>query len=153
MINTSRFTYFAPYDDAEGALVKLLESATKKIRLADYSYNLENVTEVLIAKYNAGVDVSLVLDKSQAAGKTESPKIAELTTAGVPMVVGTSEEHKIMHSKFVVVDDEVVVSGSYNFTGTAEHEDNFLDVEQNADRAKAFSDNWQRMHDFIASQK
>jgi phosphatidylserine/phosphatidylglycerophosphate/cardiolipin synthase-like enzyme len=149
VIDVTRKTYFAPYDDAETAVVTLVQSAKSKIRLADYSYNLENLTQALIEAHKNGIDVSLVLDRSQSAGSTEKPRIVELASAGVPMVIGTSSEHKIMHSKFIVVDDTVVASGSYNFTGTAEHEDNFLDIEHSVERAKAFTDNWQRMHDYI----
>lgn len=153
MIDATRKTLFAPYDDAESALLELVRAAKTKIRLADYSYNLENLTQALIERHNSGVDVSLVLDKSQAGGKTEVPKVAELKAAGIPMVIGTSEQHKIMHSKFVVIDSSIVASGSYNFTGTAEHEDNFLDIEHSGDRAAAFTDNWQKMHDWILANE
>lgn len=154
MIDVTRKTYFAPYDNAEQALLDLVTSATKKIRLADYSYNLENLTQLLIQKHQEGVDVALVLDKSQAAGNTEKPEVAQLEAAGVPLVIGTSSDHhKIMHSKFVVVDDTFVGSGSYNFTGTAEHEDNFLDVEHNLERAQAFTDTWQKMWDWIETNE
>ena len=150
MIDSTRKTYFTPYDDAQTPLIDLLNSATKKIRLADYSFNLEPVVQVLIAKHNAGIDVQLVLDKSQAAGKTEVPEIEQLKTANVPMVIGSSDKGKIMHLKVVVVDDEFVGSGSYNFTGTAELEDNFFDVEASQERAIAFTNYWQKVYDYIA---
>ena len=153
MIDVSRKTYFSPYDNAEQALLDAVCDAKFKIRLADYSYNLKNLTDLLIEKHRNGVDVSLVLDKSQAGGKSEVPEINALKAAGVPLAIGTSSEHKIMHSKYAVIDDLIVASGSYNFTGTAEHEDNFLDVESNLDRAKAFTEVWQKMHDWIAQNQ
>lgn len=152
MIDSTRKTYLTPYDDAQTPLVDLLLNAKKKIRMADYSYNLANLTAALIHAHQMGVDVSLVLDKSQAGGKTEVPEIAQLKAAGVPMVIGSSSKGKIMHCKFVVVDDTTTASGSYNYTGTAELEDNFEDIEVNPTRAAAFTAYWQRVYDFIVNK-
>lgn len=153
MIDTTRQTFFTPNDDAQTPLVNLLNSATKKIRLADYSFNLEPVVQVLIDKHQAGVDVQLVLDSSQAAGKSEVPEVEQLKAANVPMVIGTSSKGKIMHNKFVVVDDSVVASGSYNYTGTAELEDNFEDIEHSIERAQAFTAYWQTVYTYIANKE
>ena len=149
MIDLTRKLYLTPYDDAQAPLLELLNSAQKKIRLADYSFNLEPVVQILIEKYKSGVDVQLVLDKSQAGGKTEVPEITQLKEANVPMKIGSSSKGKIMHLKVVIVDDQIVGSGSYNFTGTADLEDNFFDVESNQERAQAFTNYWQKVHDFI----
>lgn len=153
MINATRQTFFTPYDDAQTPLINMLQSATKSIRIADYSFNLMPVVDILIAKYKAGVDVQLVLDSSQARGKSEVPEVTKLKEACVPMVVGTSDKGKIMHLKVAIVDDAIVGSGSYNFTGTAELEDNFFDVEHSLERAAAFTAYWQRVHDYIANKK
>lgn len=152
MINASRVTYFTPYDDAQTPLIDLLNSATKKIRLADYSFNLAPVAQVLVDKFKAGVDVSVVLDKSQASGKTEIPEVTLLKDSGVPLVVGGSDKGKIMHLKICIIDDLVVASGSYNYTGTAELEDNFEDIEHSVERATAFTAYWQKVHDYIANK-
>jgi len=152
MIDASRQTYFTPYDDAQTPLLNPINSATKKIRLADYSFNLNSVVQALIAKHQAGLDVSLVLDKSQAGGSTEVPEVNSLKLAGVPLVVGSSDKGKIMHLKVIIVDDATVGSGSYNFTGTADLEDNFFDVEHNVERAAAFTAYWQKVHDWIATK-
>lgn len=151
MINNTRITYFSPYQDVEHPLVAAINQATKKIRLADYSYNDPAVTQALIDAKNRGIDVSLVLDKSQSRGKTEIPEVEKLKTAGVPLVIGTSDEHKIIHVKYVIIDDLIVVSGSYNFTTAAEAEDNFMDIEYSTERATAFTQNWIVVHDWVAS--
>lgn len=153
MINGSRVTYFVPYDDAQAPLLALLTQATKKIRIADYSFNLEPVVQILIEKHKAGVDVQLVLDKSQAGGSSEVPEVTQLKAAGVPMAVGGSDKGKIMHLKVAIVDDQWVGSGSYNFTGTADLEDNFFDIESNPTRAQAFTTYWQTVHDYIAAKQ
>jgi phosphatidylserine/phosphatidylglycerophosphate/cardiolipin synthase-like enzyme len=152
MINATRQTFFTPYDDAQAPLLSILQNAKKKIRLADYSFNLPQVAQVLIDKFTAGLDVALVLDSSQAGGKSEIPEVQMLKDAHVPLAIGSSAKGKIMHLKVVIIDDELVGSGSYNFTGTADLEDNFFDIEHNIERAQAFSAYWQRVHDHITNK-
>lgn len=146
-------TYFAPDDDLEATLLATITAAKKSVRIADYSYNLQNLTADLVALHQSGIDVQLVLDKSQAGGSTEKPVIAELRTAGIPIVEGTSEKHKIMHMKYAVIDDTITVSGSYNFTHTAGAESNFMDICNFEDRARSFLANWQEQWDWIAAHE
>lgn len=153
MYTISQTTYFAPDDDCETALVAFVQSAKTRVRLADYSFNLASLTDVLISQHAAGLDVSLILDRSQAAGKSERPIVAELRAAGVPLVVGTSDKHRIMHNKFVIVDDVAVLSGSYNFTHTASLESNYFDIAHNPLRAEAFLTAWQTIHDWIVANE
>ncbi len=153
MLDQTRQTFFSPADDTLAAFMKFVASAQKMIRIADYSFNLVPLVDLLIAKHQAGVDVALVLDKSQAGGATEVPQLARLKAAGVPYVVGTSTKHKIMHAKFCVVEEDWITSGSWNYTGAASDEDNHLDLEHNETRAKWFTERWQEMHDWIVANE
>ena len=149
MIDATRKTYFSPDDALDQALLDLVKSATSSIRIADYSFNLIPLVDDLIAKHEAGVDVKLVLDRSQAGGKTERLQLNRLEQAGVPFVEGTSEKHRIMHNKFCVVDNEWVLAGSYNFTSLAESENNYFDIEHSPERAQVFLTQWQKLWDWI----
>jgi phosphatidylserine/phosphatidylglycerophosphate/cardiolipin synthase-like enzyme len=135
----SRTFYFSPDDDVQDAFLAFVNSAKTSIRLADFSFNLPALVDILIAKHQAGVDVQLVLDRSQSAGPTEVPQIERLRAAGVPLVIGTSDQHRIMHDKFLIVDGEAVLYGSYNFTVAAQKESNFIVTENNTDLAALFT--------------
>lgn len=149
MLDNTRKTYFSPEDDTLRAFLDFIGTAEKKIRIADYSFNLEPLVDLLIKKHNAKVDVRLVLDKSQSVGVSEKPAIERLKKAKIKFVVGTSDKHKIMHNKFTIIDDEWVQSGSWNYTNAASDEDNFFDIEHSHDRASVFTADWQKMYDWI----
>ena len=153
LIDNTRKTYFSPDDDTQNAFLQFLQSATKKILIADYSFNLQPVVDLLISKHQSGIEVRLILDRTQAAGRSEEPEVQQLRSAGIPLAVGTSSLRKIMHNKFTIVDDTWVESGSWNYTGTASKEDNFFDIENSPDRAVAFATYWQKMHDWIAKNE
>ena len=153
MLDNTRKTYFSPQDDTLAAFLQFIDTAQKKIRIADYSFNLEPLVDILIAKHKKGVDVKLVLDKSQSSGEAEQPAIAKLRQAKVDLVIGTSTKHKIMHNKFSIIDDAWVQSGSWNYTNAASDEDNFFDIEHSVDRATFFTVDWQKMYDWISKHE
>ena len=153
MIEITQQTFFAPDDDCEAALLAFVAGAEHAVRLADYGFNLATLTDLLIRQHQASVDVRLVLDRTEAGGSSERPIVAELRAAGIPLVVGTSERHHIMHHKFIVVDGVRVLSGSYNFTHTAALESNYFDIIVNPLRAQAFLDAWQRLWDWISANE
>jgi phosphatidylserine/phosphatidylglycerophosphate/cardiolipin synthase-like enzyme len=153
LLDNTRKTYFSPDDDTQTTYLNFVQRATKKILIADYSFNLEPLAQLLISRQKAGLTVRLVLDRTQAAGPTERPVIDQLKVAGIDMVVGTSSKRKIMHDKFTITDDEWVQSGSWNYTAAASREDNFFDIEHSVDRASKFTAAWQKMYDWIKANE
>ncbi len=120
--------YISPTDDTVTAFTRLLASAKQSIYVADYSFNLPGVTATLIKQHRAGLDVRLVLDDSQASGRSEAPLVASLQAAGVPLVLVDSGQGGIMHDKFSVIDGVAVQFGSWNYTTAAARENNFYFV-------------------------
>lgn len=153
MIDNTRKTYFSPQDDTLQAFLDFISTAKHTIRIADYSFNLIPLVNLLIEKHENHVDVQLVLDKSQSTGTTEKPAIAKLKKAHIPFVVGTSDKHQIMHNKFTILDDAWVQSGSWNYTAAASDEDNFFDIEHSVERAQAFTNDWQKMFNWISKNE
>ena|SRR6185312_1330348 len=144
---------FAPTDDCKQMLLDFANSAASSVKIADYSFNMSELVDILIAKHQAGLDVSLILDKSQASGSTEIPQVTRLKQAGVPYIVGTSQDHKIMHLKVIIVDGVAVGSGSYNFTEVAGKESNNFRIEQDPEIASLFLNDWQTTHDWIQANE
>lgn len=144
----------SPEDDLTTQLLDFVRSATQKIRIEDYSFNLDPLVTLLIEKQQEGIDVALVLDKSQSAGPTERPEIAKLIAAKVPVLVGTSSKHKIDHMKVCIVDDKYLAIGSFNFTSAAESEDNFLlTLYSEHDWTAEFIQKYTADHDWILANE
>jgi phosphatidylserine/phosphatidylglycerophosphate/cardiolipin synthase-like enzyme len=64
----------------------------------------------LLAAKMRGVDVALKTDKLESAGKTQATTISKLEQAGIP--VEESEQSRLLHHKFAVIDDRYVSHGS-----------------------------------------
>lgn len=141
MFNHRRF-YFSPKQDVTKAFLSFVGKAKREVLIADYSFNLKPLVDLLIQKHKSGVDVRLVLDRSQSKGSTEEPELALLRQAGIPMMVGTSSDHHIMHDKYAVVDGKWVEHGSWNMTRVASLESNFIVIEENRKVAGIFAADW-----------
>ena len=146
-------TYFSPDDDTQAAFLQFIQAVQSHLRIAIYGMHLPPLIDDLIALHKRGVDVALVCDSTQAAGKYEHPEILQLLDAGIPLLVGTSTRHRILHHKFAVRDKNTVLAGSWNFSESSSMEDNYFDIVQSSDRAALFLSKWQEMWDWVDSHE
>ena len=132
-------TLFSPEDDLNSAYLKLINKAKRSIHIVDYSFNMIQLVDLLNKKINNGVDVMLVLDRSQRSGSSEKDALMKMNEKlKRNTVFGDSSKDKIIHDKFTVIDGKIVESGSWNYTEVAEEEDNFIDIVRDKKRAMAF---------------
>jgi phosphatidylserine/phosphatidylglycerophosphate/cardiolipin synthase-like enzyme len=85
----------------------------------------------------------VVLDKSQ---KTEKYSSADfLANAGI--ITKIDAAHAIAHNKVIIIDNETVITGSFNFTKAAEENnaENLL-VVRDRELASRYIESWQ-FHD------
>src|ERR1039458_777445 len=102
---------FSPDRGATELVVRTIESAKKTVRVAAYSFTSKPIAQALLADAKRGVDVKVVVDKSQSAARYTAATI--LTNQGIPVRV--DYRYAIMHDKFIVVDGETVEEGSFNY--------------------------------------
>jgi phosphatidylserine/phosphatidylglycerophosphate/cardiolipin synthase-like enzyme len=138
-------TAFAPSPQAIELVEGTINGAEKSIHLAAYSFTSQKVTDALLRAHKRGVDVRMILDKSQV--KKPRQVILDLHAAGIPIRV--SYKYAIMHNKYIIVDKETVETGSFNFTASAEkrNAENVIVIRNNPRLAKRYLVDWQRLWD------
>jgi phosphatidylserine/phosphatidylglycerophosphate/cardiolipin synthase-like enzyme len=132
---------FSPDRGAEELVLKLIGQAKTTIRVAAYSFTSRPIAEALVAAKRRGVDVRIVVDKSQLS---ERYTFATFTAnMGIPTRVNSN--YAIFHNKYLVVDQQHVGTGSFNFTSSAAHRnaENFLAVWDNPTLAASYTNRWQ----------
>jgi phosphatidylserine/phosphatidylglycerophosphate/cardiolipin synthase-like enzyme len=108
--------YFSPAGGATDAVVRRLASARREVLVQAYHFTSRPIAEALVAAHRRGVRVEVIVDPSQARDGAEVAAL--LARAGIaPLVDGT---HAIAHDKVLVIDGATVVTGSFNFTRSAE---------------------------------
>jgi phosphatidylserine/phosphatidylglycerophosphate/cardiolipin synthase-like enzyme len=131
--------YFSPHGGCTQAIIDNLNWAEKYIRVQAYSFTSKPIAEALIAAHKRGVDVKVLLDKSQLRGK--GSKLDLLVQAGVPVMI--DKKHAIAHNKVMIIDGVTVLTGSFNFTNAAEDKnaENLLVIRDKV-VARKYRNNW-----------
>ena len=109
---------FSPHGGAESAVVDTLRRARTRVRVAIYGLTSPAVEGALVDLASAGVQVALKTDRTQSAGREQSALLGRLRAAGIAVEVPRSRA--LLHDKFAVVDGRWVVTGSFNWTTSAE---------------------------------
>lgn len=138
---------FPPWDDAESLLVRTLDQARREILVQAYLLTSRPIAASLIAAKRRGLAVSVLADAKQHAENPAS-LLGWLAEQGIPVWLETRYRHA--HNKIMVIDDGmsevVVVTGSYNFTRSAQqmNSENLVFVRGNPELAFRFRKNWER---------
>ncbi len=117
--------YFAPEDGVEDKIVTALQTAQQSIDFAAFTFTSQPISQLLIDKFQAGVQVQGIYEKRQvSAGADESYNL--LTQDKLPVLFDGNRY--TLHDKFFVIDRQIVVTGSFNFTAAAneENDENLL---------------------------
>lgn len=131
---------FTPGGQCTGLIVQALEGAKETVLVQAYSFTSAPIAKALTEAHNRGVDVRVILDKSQ-----KSERYSELTflrNAGIPVWI--DYKVAIAHNKVMIIDGETVVTGSFNFTKAAQDKnaENVL-IIRDRELAKEYTNNWQ----------
>lgn len=132
--------YFSPRGGCTEQIVHAIGGATRQILVQAYSFTSPPIAQALIEARGRGVDVRVIVDKSQ---RSEDHTVADdLQAAGVPVLVDAA--HAIAHNKIIVIDGQRVITGSFNFTKSAEERnaENVL-VLRDAAISGRYARNWE----------
>ena len=132
---------FSPKGGGAGIIIKAIEEAKKSVRVQAYSFTNADIAKALVEAKKRGVEVRIVLDKSQETEKYSSATF--FANAGVPVRI--DDDFAIAHSKVMILDEENVITGSFNFTKAAEEKngENVLVMRGNKELAALYLQNWQ----------
>ncbi len=136
--------YFSPDDHVQSAILPLLQNAQSSIYFMAYSFTADPLGKAIRQRAAAGVKVSGVMETDQVK--------SNIGTEYDPFKVAGLDVHLdgnpgLMHHKVMVIDGEIVVVGSYNFTASAEttNDENVL-IIYNSEIAAQFLQEFQRVY-------
>ncbi|MFJ3059165.1 phospholipase D family protein [Herbaspirillum sp. NPDC087042] len=138
---------FAPWDDIEALIVGQLDAARRQILVQAYLLTSRPITDALVAARKRGIDVRVLMDNGQL-DKNAGDRLRQLRGAGIPVWLET--DYRNAHNKVIVIDaplaSATVITGSYNFTWSAQHKnaENILILGRNPPLAARYAENWQR---------
>lgn len=108
--------YFSPDDHVLRRLVSLINAAEESIEFLAFVFTSDPLAEALIARGADGVRVRGVIERGQA--NSSGSEVGHLVLAGLDLRLDANRDK--MHHKVFLIDGEIVVTGSYNFSRNAE---------------------------------
>ncbi len=107
--------YFSLSNNPQKEIIKNINRAQASINIAMYIFTDREIALPLIEARERGVKVRLYLDKEQVDYKYSQSRF--LVQKGIKTRI--SSNNYIMHHKFAIIDNRLLLTGSYNWTFSA----------------------------------
>lgn len=127
--------FFSPQDNCAREIISRIDDAKSSVYIAMYFFTSRPIAQVLVKAKDRGVDVKVCLDKEQPSYEYSKSEYLHNKRINMRLIGGSG----IMHHKFCVIDEHMVITGSYNWTARADLEnDESLVVINSREIAKKF---------------
>lgn len=135
---------FTPPDGCGLRIAQTIRAARQSVRVQAYGFDYPPIVDALIADRQRGVDVQVILDRSNERRRASA--LPDLVQSGIPVFI--DDRPAIAHNKIIIVDACLVIGGSFNYTRSAEYRNaenvTFLG---GCGAAAPFLANWERRRD------
>jgi phosphatidylserine/phosphatidylglycerophosphate/cardiolipin synthase-like enzyme len=113
---------FARSESVADAIMRLISETSSSIEGALYRFNHPGLAQALEEAVHRGVHVRLLVDGNKYKESRTTQEL--LTGAIIPfrLAFGRQGRGSKMHHKFVILDQQTVLTGSYNWTHESEDE-------------------------------
>lgn len=132
---------FSPGGQCTQLVEQTIAEAENSILVQAYYLSSATIVNALIAAHERGVSVQILVDRSQLSAK--GSKVRLVIEKGIPISIDAVPG--IAHNKVMIIDDEYVLTGSFNWTVAAEHRnaENLLLIRDRSTN-KTYRDNWEQ---------
>jgi phosphatidylserine/phosphatidylglycerophosphate/cardiolipin synthase-like enzyme len=130
---------FTPPAGGGQVIVQAIDASREEVLVQAYGFTHNAIAQALLRAQQRGVKVQVLLD--QKSSHTNRYVIDLFKAAALPLLFDGT--HAIAHNKVMVIDNTVVVTGSYNFTNSADtrNAENIL-VLRGQSLARHYRENW-----------
>lgn len=110
-------TYFSPDDGVAAHILNLLNHAKKSIYFMAYSFTSDELGAIIREKAAEGLTIAGVMDEEQVRSNIGTEFEPFVQTKLDVFLDGNEGQ---MHHKVMIIDSKIVITGSYNFSSSAE---------------------------------
>jgi phosphatidylserine/phosphatidylglycerophosphate/cardiolipin synthase-like enzyme len=128
---------FSPKNGSLELILKAINSSNNNLCMATYSFTSKPVAEAVLKAKTRGVKVRVVSDSKSNQSKYSMARF--LANNGVDVRI--NDNYTIMHNKFIVIDNQTVETGSFNYSKAA--------ANKNAENVIVIWDDKQTAHKYL----
>lgn len=137
---------FSPGKDCKNLIIGHLMSAKKSLDVCVFTISDNDIADCLIRLHKSGVGVRIISDNEKA--EDEGSDLTRMAESGIPVKIDFTTNH--MHHKFSIADGVELLTGSYNWTRSAEqyNQENLI-VFKNPSIATTYMTEFNRLWDSL----
>jgi phosphatidylserine/phosphatidylglycerophosphate/cardiolipin synthase-like enzyme len=133
---------FSPEDKAISQILPYVQAAKKSIRFMAFTFTQDQLGQAMLAAMKNGVEVTGVFEST--GSDSQYSQMTPLYCAKAP--VRQDGNPAFLHHKVIILDEQIVITGSLNFTDNADESNNEnVIIIDNAEIAKLYTAEFQRV--------
>ena len=131
--------YFSPSPHAAQAVIQTVDASQREVLVEAYGFTHHGIAQALVRAHQRGVLVRVVMDAKSANSNRYVTEVLQQEN----IAVRQDNKHAIAHNKVMLIDESVVITGSFNFTNSAatRNAENVL-VLKSSDLAQRYKADW-----------
>lgn len=133
---------FFPDSRSYARLLEVLQSARKSMDICVYTITDDRISRIIEQAHKNGVSVRIITDNDKATDLGSD--VIDLNQSGIPVAVDQNSDH--MHHKFAILDQHLLLNGSFNWTRSAStnnHEN--ITLTRNPSMIRAFQQEFDQL--------
>ena len=107
--------YFSPGLECQQAIISAISGARHSIKICVFTISDDQITNAILATHQRKIPIMLLTDNEKLTDAGSD--IRELALGGIEIRTDNTRYH--MHHKFALIDNELLITGSYNWTRSA----------------------------------
>jgi phosphatidylserine/phosphatidylglycerophosphate/cardiolipin synthase-like enzyme len=138
--------YFSAHDHIANHLIEHLQTAKSSIHFLAFSFTHKGMGRAMLDRAALGVPVQGVFEKSQVVSTGRYSQYHAFKEAGRNVQVYLDANPRNMHHKVIIIDGELTVAGSFNFSDGADKDnDENVVIMLSRPIAQKFEEEFQRV--------
>ena len=120
--------YFFPNPSNEQRVVNMFRTCKKTLDIAIFTFTRDSIAQAILDAHQRGLKVRCIGDDGNS--KVKGSDVRLLASVGIPCKTDNNTRFH-MHNKMAIIDNSVVITGSFNWTNQAinKNQDNILFIE------------------------
>jgi hypothetical protein len=139
----------AHFQNIRLSIIKEIEKANKSLMVAVYWFTNHELFDILYQKQLNGVQCDLIIHNDYINNRETGLPFQKFIDAGGKFYF--SDEENPMHNKFCIIDNQVLINGSYNWTYDAEskNRENILIIKDEIEVLNAFESEFLQLIELV----
>lgn len=107
---------FSPDQACDGRLVSYINDSRQSLDIAIYDLTLKSIGDAILKAKDRGVQIRVIADLRSS--ENHNSLISTLKSENIPVKLWGGEHNQsgLMHNKFMILDGQILETGSYNYT-------------------------------------